>query len=128
MRICGTEFDPARLLSKDALIALLRENGEDWHGLSLVRERYQEMTGDELVWVYPISDGVHLGTFIAAVKEGFISIPYDVVDKNDGELLELDDAVMLNDETLEYFIDDWRMFSDDLLQAMTDMRQTLSEK
>ena len=125
MTICGTEFDPKQLMSKDELIQFLRDNDADYRALSYVREHYQEMTGNELVWTYPISDGKHLGTFIVAVKEGFVSLPYDIVDKDDGELLELDDAALFDDEAFEFFIDDWRLFSDDLLQAMTDMRHII---
>jgi hypothetical protein len=73
------------------------------------------------MWRYPISDGNHLGTFIVPVREGFISLPFDIVDKEDYELLELDDAAMFDDEALQYFIDDWTLFSDDLLSAMKDI-------
>jgi hypothetical protein len=125
MKICGTEFDPAKLMSKDELIAFLYENGESDRALAHIRERNQEMCGNELIWRYPISDGMHMGTFIIAVQEGFISIPYDVIDKEDYEMLELEDTSMFDDEAFEYFISDWNLFSDDLLQAMTDMRQAL---
>lgn len=126
MTICGTDFDPMRLMLKDELIAFLRENGENDRALAHIRERNQETFGNELIWFYPISDGKHMGTFIAAVQEGFISLPYDAADQDDYELLVLEDAAMFDDEALEYFIDDWRLFSDDLLQAMTDMRQALN--
>ena len=36
-------------------------------------------------------------------------------------LLELDDAAMFDEESLEYLIDDWVLFSDDLVTAMKDM-------
>ena len=125
MRICGTEFDPKQLMSMDELLRFLRDNGEDNRALSRVRERYYETTDNELVWNYAISDGAHLGTFIAAVKEGFVSLPYDSIDQDDGELLELDDAFLLDDETFDYFICDWKLFSEDLLHAMTDMRKAI---
>ncbi len=125
MKICETEFDPAKLMSKDDLIAFLRENGESDRALSRIRERNQEMFGNELVWYYPISDGAHMGTFIAAVQEGFVSLPYDAADKEDWELLVLDDAAMFDDEAMEIFISDWQTFSEYLLQAMKDMRQAL---
>ncbi len=126
MKICGAEFDPKQLMSKDELIAFLYENGESDRALAHIRERNQELCGNELIWRYPISDGKHTGTFIVAVQEGFISIPYDVIDKEDYEMLELEDVSMFDDEALEYFISDWNLFSDDLLQAMTDIRQGLA--
>ncbi len=125
MKICGTEFDPDKLMSKDDLIAFLRENGESDRALSRIRERNQEMFGNELIWYYPISDGAHMGTFIVAVQEGFISLPYDAVDEEDWELLVLDDAAMFDDDAFEVFISDWQLFSDDLLQAMKDMKVAL---
>lgn len=121
MTICDAELDSKQLMSKDELIAFLHENGESDRALAHVRERYYEVFGKEMMWCYPISDGKHAGTFIVCVKEGFISLPYDMIDAEDYELLELGDAAMLDDETIEYFIDDWKLFSDDLMKAMTDM-------
>ncbi len=125
MKICETEFDPAKLMSKDELIAFLRENGESDRALSRIRERNQEVFSNELIWLYPISDGKHLGTFIAAVQEGFLSLPYDAANEEDWELLVLDDAAMFDDDAFEVFISDWQLFSDDLLQAMKDMKVAL---
>lgn len=76
---------------------------------------------DELVWRYPISDGYHLGTFIVPVKEGFLSLPFDNVDSEDYELLELVDTAALDTDAMQTLIDDWRLFSDDLINAMNDM-------
>lgn len=125
MTINGTNIDPDKLLSKDELLQFLRDNGENDRALASIRERYQTEFGNELVWFYPISDGKHMGTFIAVIKEGFISLPYDAADEEDYELLELDDAVMFDEDSMQIFIDDWRMFSDDLLSAMTDMQSLL---
>jgi len=59
------------------------------------------------------------------VKEGFISLPYNAADREDGELLDLDDAGLFDDDALRYFIQDWCSFSDDLVSAMKDMRKVL---
>ena len=128
MVINGIQFDPQQLMSKDELLDFLRENGESDRGLSKIRERHHETYGNELMWRYPISDGMHLGTFIVAVKEGFISLPYDSVDREEGELLELQDASMFDGESMDYFIDDWRSFSDDLLGVMKDMWVALGKQ
>jgi len=125
MTINGIQVNPAGLMSKDELLEFLRENGESDRALSHIRERYQSEFGNELIWFYPISDGKHMGTFIAVVKEGFISLPYDTADKEDYELLELDDAAMFDEDAMEIFIEDWRLFSDDLVSAMTDMLRIL---
>ena len=62
------------------------------------------------------------------VQEGFISIPYDIVDAVDYEILELQQTAMFDAEAMQYFIDDWISFSDDLTSAMKDMHRILSEK
>ena len=112
-------------MSRDELMEFLRDNGADDRALSEIRDQQYEKYGNELIWRYPISDGKYLGTFIVPVKEGFISLPYDAVDKHDGELLELADAAMFDADAMQVFIDDWRSFSDDLLSAMTDMLRAL---
>jgi hypothetical protein len=128
MTINGVKIDPDKLMSKDELLEFLRENGESDRALAHIRERYQNEFGNELVWSYSISDGKHMGTFIAAVREGFLSLPYDAADREDYELLELDDASMFDEDAMQYFIDDWKRFSDDLLAAMTDMLGILKQE
>jgi hypothetical protein len=128
MRINDIEIDAAKLMPKDELIAQLRDNGESDRALAEIRERYQTEFGNELIWYYPISDGKHMGAFIVAVQEGFISLPYDAADKEDYELFELDDAAMFDADAMQVFIDDWRSFSDDLLGAMTDMQCILRDE
>ena len=125
MRINGTEIDASKLITKDELLAHLRENGESDRALADIREQYQEAFGNELIWRYPISDGKHMGTFIVTVREGFISLPYDAIDREDYELLELDYAAMFDADAMRVFIDDWQSFSDDLMSAMTDMLRIL---
>jgi hypothetical protein len=125
MTVGGILIDPQTLLPKDKLLEYLRENGESDRALAHIRVQHQNSFGNELVWHYPISDGKHLGTFIVAVREGFVSLPYDAADREDYELLELDDAAMFDADDMQTFIDDWRTYSDDLLSAMTDMLRIL---
>ena len=65
------------------------------------------------------------GVTIVAVKEGFLQLPYDNMEKTEYELFELDKASLLGEDELEQFIHDWKMFSDDLLTALCDMQLTL---
>ena len=125
MTVNGNQFDSQKLMPKSELLSFLRANGEDDRALADIRGYYYNFFGNELVWCYPISEGKHLGTFIVIVKEGFISLPYDSVDREDGELLALDDAAMFDAECMDFFIDDWKSFSNDLLNAMIDMRRIL---
>jgi len=125
MIIDNTQIDRDKLLSKSDTLGILRGYGEDSRALSRVCDYYFKIFGNELIWRYPISDGKHLGTHIVIVKEGFLSLPYDTVDREDGELLELSDAAMFDVDAMRFFIEDWRSFSDDLLNAMTDMLRIL---
>ena len=125
MTVNDIRIDPAKLMPMGDLLGFLRENGEDDRALAKIRERQYEEYGAEAIWRYPISDGLHLGTFIVPVKEGFISLPYDSVDKHDGELLELGEAALLSADAMQFFIEDWLSFSDDLLSAMRDMQSML---
>ena len=128
MNFFDYDIDTSKLFTKAELLDFLEENGGSDRALSKVRERYMVDFGNELVWYYPISDGKHKGTFIVFVQEGFISIPYDIVDAVDYEILELQQTAMFDAESMQYFIDDWISFSDDLTSAMKDMHRILSEK
>jgi len=128
MKFLNFDVDTSKLFTKTELLYFLEENGESDRALARVRERYMVDFGNELVWYYPISDGKHQGTFIVFVQEGFISIPYDIVDAVDYEILELQQTAMFDAESMQYFIDDWISFSDDLTSAMKDMHRILSEK
>jgi hypothetical protein len=121
MILRGIEIDKTKLYSKDELLTHLKENGESDKALSSVRDAYQEAFGNELMWRYPISDGLHAGTMIVTVKEGFISLPFNCMDETEYEFFELDRAAMFNEDALQCFITDWKDFSDDLLGALNDM-------
>jgi len=121
MIINGATIDKSNLYSKEDLLMLLRENGESDRALSPIREQYLDTFGNELIWRYPISDGMNAGVEIIVVKEGFLSLPYNIIDKEEYEIFELDRACLFDEDALEIFISDWKSFSDDLLGALTDM-------
>ena len=124
MIINNIQIDRHKLLSKSEVLEYLREYGGDDRALAHIRDFYYKTFGNELIWRYPVSDGKHLGLFIVIIREGVISLPYDAVDREDGELLELSDAAMFNADDIQYLIDDWRYFSDDLLRSMSDMQRS----
>ena len=128
MNFIGIEIDESKLLSKQELINHLNAFGENDRVLADIRERYMTEFGNELIWKYPISDGIHLGTFIVSVKEGFISLPFDLVDEEDYEIIILEDASMFDEDSIQYFIDDWRLFSDDLMKSMEDIKRILTKQ
>ena len=106
MKFLTYEIDANKLLSRSELLELLEENGESDRAMAKVRERYMKDFGNELVWLYPISDGKHTGTFIVTVREGFISVPYDIIDADDYEILELKETAVFDAESMGIFIDD----------------------
>lgn len=126
----GTDFFDS--LSKDKLMRIkdvkdyLYQHGGTDSALSEIRETYFENFGHELCWRYPISDGMHLGAFILVVQEGFLHIPYNSVDAEEYEILEMDDIALHNTDSLDTFISGWDEFSGDLADAMRAMRDRLS--
>jgi hypothetical protein len=127
MQINGANVDVSKLYSREALVNHLKDNGESDRALSKIRGRYFEAFGNELIWRYPASDGLHAGVLIVAVQEGFLSLPYDYMDKTDGELFELDRVSLFNEDALKCFIDDWKFFSDDLHSVLNDMMRITKE-
>lgn len=121
MKINKIEFDSSKLLSKQEVIDYLTRNGENDRELGDLLIRHEAEFGNTLLWRYPISDSKHAGGAILVVKEGFLWLPYDCVEEHDYEIYKLDEAKMFDSESLEFFIDDWKSFSDDLLGAMNDM-------
>ncbi len=114
------------LRSRQELLDYFNEHGPTHSALMDFCEAYREKYGNELCWPYPISDGKHLGTFFVLVREGVLSLPYDDADKVDYELFCMDDAALFEDYAdMEIFMDDWRLFHNDLMQAMTAMRDYL---
>jgi len=113
------------LYTKDELLKHLRENGESDRALTKVREKYLENFGNELVWRYPVSDGLHAGFLIVVVQEGFLSLPYDIMGRVEGEIFVMERAALLNEDALECFITDWALYSDDLLSALKGMLEEL---
>ena len=127
MKINGIEIDFSKLLSKDELLEEIKYYASD-RGLSQIREKYNEEFGNELIWNYPISDGVNAGTTIVAVKEGFLSLPYNEMDETEYELFNLKIANLLDENELTQFIDNWKRYSEDLLNALGDMLNIVRNK
>jgi len=126
MKLGDRLIDFEKLKSRRELMEYFNENGSTHTALMEFCEEYRDAYGNELCWPYPISDGKHLGTFFVLVREGILSLPYDDADKVDYELFCMDDAVMFQDYAdMDIFIDDWKLFHKDLLQAMTAMRDFL---
>ncbi len=116
----GISLDFSKLLSKDALLQYLEENGATDRTLANIRNRYESEFGNELMWRYPLSAGLHAGAFIIPVQEGFLSIPYDETDAQEYELLTLEGAGLMDEDELMFFSNDLRSYTDSFCSAMED--------
>ena len=120
-------LETEKLFTKQQILTLLNEYGENWHGLCKIRELEYEQHGCELTRHYPISDGEFLGFFIIPIQEGILKIPYDEVDKQDGELLITTSAKLMDFNDAAFAAEDWTLFSNDLAAVLEDIK-TLTEQ
>jgi hypothetical protein len=127
MEFMGRQIDRQKLLTEDQAMDFLRENGEDYAAIVQIGGGYCELFGEELYWQYPICDSESAGLFFMPVQEGFLCLPYDVVDAQDHELLELDRAFLLDAETAEALLSEWNRYAAGLSGAMTDMIRILRD-
>lgn len=122
MRLGNVEVDKKKLMAKAELRGFLEENGETDRTLNQVRDQQREKFGMELIWRYPVpDDNHHTGMYIAAVKEGFLCLPYSDVGLEGWECIDLINATMLTAQSLEKLINSWRLYSEGLLNDMTDI-------
>jgi len=127
MEFMGIQISRSKLMSKQELTDYFARFGQSDRILADIRDKYEAAFGNELIWRYPNSDGYHLGFFIVPVKEGFLALPYDEVDREDYEIMIVDDATLLDAESLKHYIDDWLSYTDDLIGAMRDMIRILKQ-
>ena len=136
IKFMDMQIDTSKLMTKDDLLLYLSESGSSDKELSPIRENNLKLFGNELIWRYPITEGVHTGIMIVMVQEGFVSLPYHRIDT---EFLEeratptyeqflIDESVLLDEDILEILLNDWITFSTDLMLAITDMKRIECEK
>lgn len=118
----GNSINLDSLKSKEELLSYLEENGANHTALMDFCEEYREQYQDELCWAYPISDGLHLGTFLVLVREGLLSLPYDSADSEDYEHFCLEDVKMFDEDTLHIFLTEWKSYSNGLCGFMAAIK------
>lgn len=121
INICDLNVPVANLKSKQDLLDYLNENGATHTSLMDFCEDYRNQYHNELCWAYPISDGLHLGTYFVLVREGIICLPYDSADEEDYELFCPEEVKQLDVESLKNLICDWQSYSKELWRAMHSM-------
>lgn len=120
--------DLKQLRSMSQLLIYLQNNGSTHSALMDFCEEYREKYHNELCWPYPISDGRHLGTFLVLVKEGVLSLPYDIADEENGEIFCLSEVRLFDSGSMQEFIESWDLFDEDLHQAMYAMKKYLKNQ
>jgi hypothetical protein len=127
LNFTSINIDPAQLLTKQDALDKLRENGGAYSALARIADHYFGLFENELYWHYPLC-GESAGAFILPVQEGFLHLPYNEVDAQRHELLDLDRASMLNADDVKAMLDEWRSYSDAFVGALTDMASILKKQ
>lgn len=113
-------LDPATLPCKDDLLARIRADGGTDRALAGLREEQMETYRNELIWRYPISEGTAAGGFVMPVREGFLWIPYDEMEREEGEILLLEDAYLLSTDDCSALEEDFRYYADGLSSVLRE--------
>ena len=116
------------LKSKDELFSFFQEGACDHAALMEFCEDYQKRYNDTLCWPYTLAEGKHLGRFLVLVREGVLSLPYDGFDGENYEFFNLEDARLMTSNGLTDLVKEWRLFSDELVWAVSDMAAYLNKK
>ena len=127
MEFTGIQIDLRKLKSKAEALKILTDNDGDYQALMLIANEYYDLYGNELTWHYSLCTVDHTGIHILPVREGFLCIPYGYVDVEDHELFDMDRIFMLDAETAEVLLDEWKTYSEGLIGAMTDMIRILKQ-
>ena len=116
------EIDPSELPTKAELLSRLHEDGGTDRALGHLREEQSEQYGNDLVWRYPLSEGYSAGGFVLPVREGILWIPYDEMEREEGEILLIDDAHLLNEDDCDVMAYDFRSYADGLCAMLGDAK------
>lgn len=106
------------LLSKDELMEQLCEGDYTDRELSHIRDVYMEKLGFDLVWRYPFCHDGGLGAVLIPVKEGFLWLPYNIIDIDDNEIYDAENASLLDAESCEYLLQDMQEYVGSLTDVM----------
>lgn len=121
------ELDPMKLPTKHELLVRIRDDGGTDRALANIREEQTEMYRQELMWRYPISEGTSAGGFVTPVREGILWIPYNEMEREEGEILVLEEARLLSADECHIMTDDYRFYADGLC-AMLREAETICEQ
>lgn len=123
-----TAVEPEKLLSEKEFRKLLYSNGGDYNALVVAAEQNRKNYADYLFWHYPISDGEHTGVYFVLVKEGIITVPYNIIRKNSFEKFVLSDIKLCTASDIANYISEWNKFSDTLSKQLKAFKEYLDSK
>ena len=114
------EIDPSDLPTKDELLDRIRRSGGTDRALADVREELSDHCVNDLIWRYPISVGMAAGGFVIPVRDGILWIPYDEMEREEGEILLLEDACLLDSDACSYMADDFQSYANGLCSMLRE--------
>ena len=118
-------LDFEKLLPKAELLAYLKEYGPTDRTLADIREKYEAVLGIDPIWRFPLSDGLHMGTVIIPVREGFLSLPYNDVDSEEYEIFLPDETCLMNETALDTFCDELWSYTEGFCKAMQEAKSLI---
>ena len=120
----GKQIEAALLPTHEEILEALSIDDSE-QALDRVQEDRPDGYGCNLNWRYPISDGNYAGAIIIPVREGFLWLPYENMDKGelsyalaDIELLDAESVTILEIEAVTYM--------QGLIDALEDMKHVVS--
>ena len=114
------EVHPSDLPTMSELLDCIREGGSTDRALADLRKQQMEIYQNELIWRFPISEGTAAGGFVMPVREGILWIPYDEMEREEGEILLLEDAHLLTSDDCSCMAEDFRCYAEELCSTLRE--------
>lgn len=117
----------AALLTQNELLEQLSEGEYTDRELSRIRDAYMETLGFDPIWRYPFCHDGGLGAVLIPVREGFLWLPYNIIDIEDNEIYDAENARLLDSESCEYLLQDMKEYMESLTAVMRYVADELKE-
>jgi hypothetical protein len=104
-------LDKQVLLTKEALLRILKRGRADASALAVVADIYKSGFGVDPTWRISLFDGRFIGGYVVPVREGWLCIPYDKVDDEGRKHLVLDAARFLDTVTCANLAEEMGVFA-----------------
>ena len=124
VRIGTTTVYLDMLKSKDELFDFMISHGCDQRALHHFTVEYVNKYHSQLFWEVPYSKGWHLGAYFVLVREGVLMLPYDDADKISKAKFHLEDATLVDLETVYKYRHDFHSFASNVdcgLESLCDL-------